>query len=148
MMLKAELVLEFQPPSFLARGSGKTEGEFASAGRSIRGSAIGDVDFGRGRQLVRRQGDEYRIGVPAIQHDRADLVSQEHLGRLLTGQRRGHDGNERIEIGIVTSRQGDQNVVGEATQELMLRREFTDFGIRRGGRSGIFTGNIQKNERD
>ena len=148
MMLKAELVLQFQPPSFLARGSGKSEDEFASAGRSIRGAAIGDVDIGRGRQLIRRQGDEDRIGVPAIQHDRTDLVSQEHLGRLLIGQRWVHDGNERIEIGIVTSRQGYQNVVGEATQELMFRRQFTDFGVRRRGRSGIFTGNIQKNERD
>jgi len=148
MMLKAELVLQFKPPSFLARGSGKSEDEFASAGRSIRGAAIGNVDFGRGRQLIRRQGDEDCIGIPAIQHDRADLVSQEHLCRLLTGQSRDHDGNERIEVGIVTSRQGHQNIVGDATQELTLRRHLTDFGVRRRRRSGIFTGNIQKDERD
>ena len=147
MMSKAELVMQLQSPAFLSRRSGKSEGELASSRRSIRGAAIGDVDFCRGRQLIRRQGDMDRIGVPAIQHDRADLVSQEHAGRLLTGQRRGHNGYERIDTVIITRRQGHQNIVGDATQPLMFRGQLADFGVRR-RRRGILAGNIQKNKQD
>jgi len=117
-MMRAKLVMQLQSPALLPRRSGKSEGEIASSGRSIRGATIGDVDFGCGRQLIRRQGDVDRIGVPAIQHDRIDLISQEQAGRLLTGQRRNHNGNERIDAGIITSRQCHQNVVGDATQEI------------------------------
>lgn len=147
MMLRTDLVLQLQSPTLLTRRTGKVEGEFALSRRSIRGSAIGDVDFGGSRQLIRRQGDVDGVGVPAIQHDRTDLISQEQAGCLWTGQRRFPKGYERLERRIIMSRQSHQNVVGDTTQPLMLRGELADFRVRR-RRSGILARNIPKYERD
>lgn len=143
-----ELVLQFQPPSFPARGTGKTKGEFSSAGRSIRGTAIGDVDFGRSRELIRRQRDADFAGVPAIQNDRLGLISQEQTGPLPTGQGRIGERKERFETGIVAGRQGHQNVVGDPLEQLMLRRHLDSFGVCRRGGSGTLAGSQQEKERD
>ena len=136
-----ELILPLQPPALLSRRTGKPEGEFLVAGRTIRRAAIGNGNLAGGRELIRRQGDADFVGVPAIEHDRVDLISQEPPGRLPTGQRRIAERNERFEIRIGSSRQGDQNVVGDSLEPLVLRRERLGFGVRRRRGSRIFTGN-------
>lgn len=148
MMLTLALVQQLQSPWFLQSGPMESKDEFALAGGSIWSAAIGDVDGGCGRELIRCQRDADRIGLPAVQHDRAVAVAQKQAGCLWTGQRRARNRYERVDIGIVAGRQGDQNIVGNVTELLVLGGTFTNFGTRRRGRSGMIAGNIPNSKRE
>ena len=129
MMLLSELVTQEHSPGLLRRGTFKAEGEFAGAWRSVRRSAIGDVDFGGSRKEIRGQRDLDFSGVPSIQHDRVELVSQEQSGDLQTGQRGIGRGCVGFQGRIVMRSQGHQDVVGTMLQLLMFRRLKDRIGV-------------------